>query len=143
MSVESDIQLSPLSKSMSKTQPSLEGTHIDIIVGSDAFFCVLSCLDGRELIHSVSLVCATWADAAAKATCIRMLVSVGCDTSFMDERMKVSIGDPTVAISMKKDWSFLMCHRFPWAQFLSEGGLKRVYKVWNDDCGGYEALSVM
>ena len=43
---------------------------------------------------------------------------------------------------MERTWPNLMI-QFPWAQFLSDGAFKRVFKVWNDRLWDYEALSVM
>ena len=138
----------------------MEGTPVNTIVGSPAFSCVLSFLSEGGLIHAASLVCTAWADAAAEALGNLMLVSVGCDPSLNDKGnnddcsrdeddetdsvavRSVSPAYSSVAKSMERDWSYLM-HRFPWARFLSDGSFKRVYKVWNDSCRGYEALSVM
>jgi len=140
---------------------SLKGTSIHSIVDSTAFSCVLSFLNEGELIHAASLVCTTWADAAAEALGTLMRVSVGCDPSlndkiaeddcssdgadendFVDMQTNVSPRHSSVAKSMERDWPYLMA-RFPWAKFLSDGSFKRVYKVWNNHCGAYEAISVM
>ena len=147
-----------LSESPSTKQSLLEGTHIKSIVDSTAFSCALSFLNEGELIHSASLVCTTWADAAAEALGNLMLVSVGCDPSVNDktnddcsseadesdfvDTQAVPPENSSVAKSMERGWPYLM-ERFPWAKFLSDGSFKRVYKVWNDYCGAYEAISVM
>jgi len=155
-----------LSESPSTKQSLLKGTPIKSIVDSTAFSRLLSFLNEGELIHSASLVCTTWADAAAEALGNFMLVSVGCDPSvngktnddcssdleelyngvvaennFVDTQA-VTPENSSVAKSMERGWPYLM-ERFPWAKFLSDGSFKRVYKVWNDYCGAYEAISVM
>lgn len=136
-------------------------TPINSIMDSNnSFSVVLSFLNEGELLHAASLVCTEWADRAAEALGNLMLVSVGCDPSLndkeadddfssdgageaepVDDQADVSAFS-SVAKSMERDWPYLM-HRFPWAKFLSDGSFKRVYKVWNDNCGAYEALSVM
>ena len=128
-----------------------------------AFSHILSFLNEGELIHSASLVCTAWADAATEALSTLMLASVGCDpSSFMsngnddelsciDEELEsieecsdgtAVFESSSIAKSMEKDWSFLM-DSFPWAQFLSDGAFKRVYKVWNENVGAYEAGSYL
>ena len=148
------------SSSPKKSQPlSSEELPFYSIMKSDAFSNILSFLNEGELIHSASLVCTAWADAAAESLGTLMLVSVGCDPSFMSKATNedpsddgnehdsidmeaMSLKSSARAKSMEKDWSYLMdC--FPWAHFLSDGAFKRVYRVWNDHCGTYEALSVM
>ena len=77
-----------------------------------------------------------------------MLVSVGCDPlshGNADDDSSSGADAPvhsSMAKSMERDWPYLM-DRFPWAKFLSDGAFKRVYKVWNNQCRAYEALSVM
>lgn len=133
-----------------------ERTLIKRIVEDDTVFLhVLSFLNEGELIHSASLVCTSWADVAAEALGNLMRLSVGCDPSMGDstlydcenegdsvETQIVCMDYSSVAKSMERSWPYLMA-RFPWAMFLSDGSFKRVYKVWNDHCGIYEALSVM
>lgn len=150
-----------LSQSPVKTpgaSTSLKGTPINIIVDTTAFSHVLSFLTQGELLGSASLVCTRFADVAAEALCLLMQVSVGCDPSSNSAANDDSSSEggesdlvdtqadskewSSVAKSMKRSWPYLM-DRFPWAQFLSDGSFKRVYKVWNKNCGAYEALSVM
>ena len=145
-----------LSESPAKVS-TLEGTPINEIVGSAAFSHVLSYLSEGELIHSASLVCTRFADVSAEALGKLMLVSVGCDSSLKELASDDSSNEEvepdmdarpeskelsTVAESMRRGWPYLT-GRFPWANFLSEGAFKRVYKVWNNHVGTYEALSVM
>lgn len=140
--------------------PTMKGTPINIIMGDSTVLShVLSFLNEGELIHSASLISSTFADSAAEALGNLMLVSVGCDPSLKDDRnddssseadesdlvgttQAISLGHSSVAKSMERGWPYLM-NNYPWAKFLSDGAFKRVYKVWNKQCGAYEALSVM
>ena len=145
-----------LSESPTKRRLSLKGTPINSILDSTAFSRVLSYLTESELIHSATLVCTRFADVAAEALGNLMLVSVGCDPSSrstdsddssLEEVDLVETQDNHTAKSsfekqMERGWPYLML-QFPWAQFISNGAFKRVYKVWNNRCGAYEALSVM
>mmetsp|Transcript_3226 Transcript_3226/g.7135 ORF Transcript_3226/g.7135 Transcript_3226/m.7135 type:complete len:1869 (+) Transcript_3226:634-6240(+) len=151
-----------LSESPAKKQFSLKGTPINSIMGNSTVFShVLSFLNEGELIHSASLISTRFADVAAEALGNLMLVSVGCDPSLkgsntnddssseaeadesdLVDTQAVSLGPSSVAKSMERGWPHLM-NLFPWAKFLSDGAFKRVYKVWNNQCGAYEALSVM
>lgn len=151
-----------LSESPTKKHSTVEGTPINIIVESTAFAHVLSYLNEGDCLHSASLVCSSWADAAAESLGRMMLVSVGCDPSLNGNTSEdnsddnsiasedtdvantctISSAHSSVAKSMERDWHHLM-ERFPWAQFLSDGAFKKVFKVWNNRCGAYEALSVM
>lgn len=89
---------------------------------SAAFYHLLSYLNEEDLV-SVSLVStSSFTDFAVGALGDLMLKSGGCSSS--------------------KDWKYLM-NRFPWALYLGDGGYKRVYKVWNSNCGAYEAIAVM
>jgi hypothetical protein len=114
-------------------------------------------LSERDLIHSASLVSTRFADVAAEALGNLMLASVGCDpwtkgkkTDSLGDADDYSLTDAqgisrwhtSVAKSLEIDWPCLL-HQFPWAQFLSDGAFKKVFKVWNYRCGAYEALSVM
>ena len=125
---------------------------------------ILSFFNLAELLQRASLVCASWADAAADAMGTLVIASVGFDPSFMISHTKEDTTDETetprddaestedspnagfhlstVAKSMKKDWSYLV-KSFGAGNFLSEGAFKKVYKVWNKNYGAYEALSVM
>mmetsp|Transcript_25409 Transcript_25409/g.52610 ORF Transcript_25409/g.52610 Transcript_25409/m.52610 type:complete len:1640 (-) Transcript_25409:224-5143(-) len=141
-----------------KASVSHSGETFQRIIRSTLFSAILSFLDERELIHIVSLVCTSWADAAADALSTLMLVSVGCDpthvenrtdddSDLIDELDSLEINDepmrlPPTSKSMEIDWD-LFINRFPWAQYLSDGAFKRVYRVWNNDFNVYEAISVM
>lgn len=143
---------------MKKASVSLSGETFQRIIRSTSFSAILSFLDERELTHIVSLVCMSWADAAAEALSRLMLVSVGCDpthlenrtdddSDLIDELDTLEINDeptrlPPTSKSMEIDWDLLI-NRFPWAQYLSDGAYKRVYRVWNNDFNVYEAISVM
>ena len=113
-----------------------------------AFSHVLSYLNESELIHSATLVCTRFADVAAEALGNLMLVSVGCDpSSVLDDSTLEAVDlvespQDNPAKQMERGWPDLML-RFPWAQFLSDGSFKSVYKVWNSRCEAYEAVSVM
>lgn len=144
-----------LSETPTKKWSPSKATHFSSITESTAFSNVLSFLNEGDLIHSVSLVSTRFADVAAEALGNLMLVSVGCDPLRRSRRLSnesdhsdlcnnhdVIFGKSSVAKSMEKGWQLLM-HQFPWAQFLSDGAFKRVYKVWNNYCGAYEAISVM
>lgn len=135
----------------------LKGTPINIIMdGGSVLSHVLSFLNEGELIHSASLVSTKFADFAADALGNLMLVSVGCDPSLRGNRSDDSLSEvdecdlvetaelqhSSIAKSMKRGWPYLMS-QFPWAKFISDGAFKRVFKVWNNRCGAYEALSVM
>ncbi len=145
-----------LSESPTKKRFSLRGTPINSIMDSTAFSHVLSYLTESELIHSATLVCTRFADVAAEALGNLMLVSVGCDPSSgstinddssleevdMAETQDNQTTKSSFAKQMERSWPHLM-RQFPWAQFISDGAFKRVYKVWNNRCAAYEALSVM
>ena len=123
----------------------LQGTPINSILDSTAFSDVMSYLNEKELIHSASLVSSSFADVAAEALGNLMLVSVGCDlsTTMNNTRNTENLsGQSSIVKSMERTWPNLI-GQFPWAQFLSDGAFKRVFKVWNNRVGGYEALSVM
>jgi len=147
-----------LSDSPTTKRSLLQGTPINSIVDDASFSHVLSFLNEGELIHSACLVCTSWADASAEALGNLMLVSVGCDPLSHNNADDDSLSEAdefdsvcahavppvnsSVKKSMERDWPYLM-DRFPWAKFLSDGAFKRVYKVWNNQCRAYEALSVM
>jgi len=142
-----------LSESPTKKRSLPTGTPINSIMDSTAFTHVLSYLNEKELIHSASLVSTRFADVAAEALGNLMLVSVGCDPKARNNNDNSiesdSVNDivesgnsSTVVKSMERTWPNLMI-QFPWAQFLSDGAFKRVFKVWNDRLWDYEALSVM
>ncbi|KAL7493359.1 hypothetical protein ACHAWT_002422 [Skeletonema menzelii] len=125
------------------------------IMECQAFSAILSFLSEGELLHTASLVSSAWADASAEALGNLMLISVGCSPSLIsdshdDESSDVEDDDMKVAAkstapkakSMQKKWTDVI-NTFPWANFLSDGAFKRVYKVWNDALRSYEAISVM
>lgn len=126
------------------------------IMECQAFSSILSFLSEGELLHKASLVSSAWADASAEALGNLMLISVGCSPSLIsdshdDESSDVEDNDDTKvaarnsstkANSMQKKWNDVL-NSFPWANFLSDGAFKRVYKVWNEALSSYEAISVM
>jgi hypothetical protein len=113
---------------------------------------VLSYLSEREMLVRAAPVCAAWADAAALAHANLMFASLGSDD---DEDASVDLFDEddcidlpvggqvtnSRAVSMERDWNFLT-RVFPWGQYLSEGGMKKVYKVYNATANAIEAVSV-
>lgn len=146
-----------LSETPTKKCYSLNEIPINSITESPAFSHVLSFLSERDLIRSASLVSTRFADVAAEALGNLMLASVGCDPWIRGKRRAslsdaddsspadaqgVSRGYFSVVKSLEKSWPCLM-HQYPWAQFLSDGAFKKVFKVWNHRCQAYEALSVM
>jgi len=143
-----------LSETPKKNLSLSNATPFGIITESNLFLVVLSFLEGGDLIHSVSLVSTRFADFAAEALGNLMLVSVGCEpyssgakflsdhSDLMDNHDLSLVGQPSLSKSMEKGWQCLI-RQFPWAMYLSDGAFKRVYKVWNDYCGAYEAISVM
>ena len=149
---------SPIKKMSLSSELSECVSFESVTKSTDAFSHILSFLNEGELTHSTSLVCTKWADAAAKSLSTLMLLSVGCDPSFIsnaddddssviDDLDSPEMNDDTltsssVAKSMEKGWDFLT-NCFPWAQYLSDGAFKRVYRVWNERFGAYEAISVM
>eukprot|EP00804_Cyclotella_cryptica_P006762 CCRYP_015718-RB/>CCRYP_015718-RB protein AED:0.02 eAED:0.02 QI:829/1/1/1/1/0.8/5/1473/1252 len=134
------------------------------VVDSPLLRTILSFFNQAELMQCASLVCTSWADAAADAMGTLVIASVGCDPSFMLSQMNDDTADETetprdevestevaprvgfplstAAKSMEKDWSYLV-KSFATGNFFSEGAFKKVYKVWNKNHGAYEALSVM
>ena len=134
-----------------------EEVPFERIMECQAFSAILSFLSERELLHRASLVSSAWADASAEALGNLMLISVGCSPSLIsdshndelsdvednDDNMKVAAkGTSPKAKSMQKEWTDVL-NTFPWANFLSDGAFKRVYKVWNGALNSYEAISVM
>ena len=117
---------------------------------------VFSYLTEYELLTSSSVVCTSWADAATDAHASLMLLSVGCNSSFVydnqgensfdtedeDQDEVEDTSSRSIMISMQRPWKYL-ASRFPWGMFLSEGAFKRVYKVWNSNVNANEAVSVM
>ena len=126
------------------------------IMECQAFSTILSFLSEGELLHTASLVSSAWADASAEALGNLMLISVGCSPSLIsdshDEELSDEEGNDDMKVaakntapkakSMQKKWTDVI-NTFPWANFLSDGAFKRVYKVWNDALSSYEAISVM
>ena len=147
-----------LSKTPTKKRVSLNETYINSITESLIFSYVHSFLSERDLVHSASLVSTRFADVAAEALGNLMLVSVGCDPWTIGKKTSNSLDDAddyfltdaqgissrhwSVAKSLEKDWHYLL-HQFPRGQFLSDGAFKKVFKVWNNRCKAYEAVSVM
>lgn len=149
-----------LSATPTKRRSSLELSPINSIIESFTFTHVLSFLSERDLMETASLVSTRFADFAAEALGNLMLLSVGCDpwprgetlgTPREEDDLSLSLeganddkprGHLPYAKSLLKGWSHIM-RQFPWAQFISDGAFKKVFKVWNHRCGSYEAISVM
>lgn len=113
---------------------------------------VLSYLNESEMLVRAAPVCTAWADAAALAHANLMFASLGCEedddasVDLFDEDDCIDrplAGYPTnaTAVSMVRDWNFLT-RVFPWGRYLSEGGMKKVYKVYNTTAKAVEAVSV-
>jgi hypothetical protein len=133
-----------------------EEVPFERIMECQAFSAILSFLSEGDLLHTASLVSSAWADASAEALGNLMLISVGCSPSLIsdshDDEMsdaednddfKVAAkGTAPKAKSMQKEWTDVL-NTFPWANFLSDGAFKRVFKVWNEALSSYEAISVM
>jgi len=85
-----------------------------------------------ELLFSIGLVNKTWADTCADVHASLLLRGF--------EEGKVD-GDDGGLLNMKS-WSDLN-ESYPWGCFLSEGAFKKVYKVWNVQAAGEQAVSVM
>lgn len=111
---------------------------------------VFSFLSEKDLMSSSSLVCSQWYDASATAYARLMMASVRyCEENdemmYEESSSKPEIEDnqtgKNVALT-SRGWGYLTT-RFPWGVFLSEGGFKRVYKVYNTSVNAEEAISVM
>jgi len=144
-------------------EESLDGEPPDIFT-STVLSGVFSFLTEPELLRKASSVCTSWAEAAATAHANLMLAGLGrlalteYDMGGEDDDSIVSDDDDddeslsarphhrvhrnTIAESMEKSWASLL-QAFPFGQFLSEGGFKKVYKVYNATVGQEEAVSVM
>lgn len=104
---------------------------------------VLSFLTESELLRKASLVNTSWADAAITAHANLMLASVGYGDDVDDEASQCEVEvSSSVVRSMERSWGYLT-GGFPSGQFLSEGGMKKVYRVLNAAVGKDEAVSVM
>lgn len=144
------------------------GSAPDIFAVDAVVVNIFSFLTETELLMKASVVSTSWADGAATAHANLMLASLGstdvpeedADSESEDDQGSVASADieedagstsapagisslrNTVAASMERRWSSLT-RSFPTGQFLSEGGFKVVYKVWNAAVGQEEAVSVM
>lgn len=133
---------------------------------------ILSFLDQEKLLTTSCLVNSHWWTESVSRQAALMLESVGCegmaggkssgssreadsdsDGEFDEsddeqEEKKTEVGAAIVAPStsivdsMKRSWKFLH-EQYPHASFLSEGAFKQVYRVYNVNTGGQEAISVM
>ena len=147
-----------LSVTPTKRRSSLKVSPINSIIESPTFTHVLSFLSERDLMETAFLVSTRFADFAAEALGNLMLVSVGCDPWTRGNTLGNPREDDDLSLeganddkprghlpyakSLLKEWSHIM-RQFPWAQFISDGAFKKVFKVWNHRCGSYEAISVM
>ena len=111
---------------------------------------VFSFLTEKDLMRSTSLVCSHWYDASATAYARLMMASVGYseetdemedDDGDSSENCYEEVPGKNIALT-SRCWEYLTT-RFPWGIFLSEGGFKRVYKVYNTAVDAEEAISVM
>lgn len=104
-------------------------------------------LSEPELLQSAFLVSRKWADAATQAHAELMLMSVGCsnilssDAPYFDDDV-TSSSHEDFRVLLDKPWDYVTS-TYPWARFLSEGGFKQVYKVFNRKFKSVEAISVM
>ena len=112
---------------------------------------VFSFLTEAELHMTTSLVSRAWADAAAiahaslMASSIAYLLHVEDDEDDEDCSMDGStrvLSMDSLARSMERPWTYL-ANTFPWGMYLAEGGMKKVYKVYNSRVGAEEAIAVM
>ena len=109
---------------------------------------IFSFLNERDLMRSSSLVCSQWYETSAMAYARLMMASVGYheETHDSEDGASQSGIDPGVRVKnialTSRNWDYLTT-RFPWGVFLSEGGFKRVYKVFNTAVNAEEAISVM
>ncbi len=100
-------------------------------------------LSEPELLQSAFLVCTKWADAATQAHAELMLMSVGCNNVIpLESDGNRSCLHKDTHVLLDKPWDYLTL-TYPWARFLSEGGFKQVYKVFNRKFRALEAISVM
>jgi hypothetical protein len=113
---------------------------------------VISFLTESEMLRLAAPVCTAWADAAALAHANLMFASIGsCEDSNTDlddildiDEYNEGVKDGpanSIAAAMERDWTFLN-RLFPWGRYLSDGGMKKVYKVYNSAAGAVEAVSV-
>ena len=109
-------------------------------------------------METASLVSTRFGGFAAEALENLMLASVGCNPWTIGKNLGCTEDDesslddannekprghlPPYAKPLLTEWSRIV-HQFPWAQFISDGAFKKVFKVWNRRCGLYEAISVM
>jgi len=125
---------------------------------------VFAFLSEGELLMTASLVCYSWAEAAAMAHADLMLACVGqigngedpndveddedfnSDTEdvegFRSSTMRVPGGPNSIVASLERPWKSLLT-TFPHGKFLAEGGFKKVFQVLNASIGLPEAVSVM
>lgn len=131
-------------KEISKIPRLVEESAVALILDEPVLSIIFSFLNESELLRSASQVCTSWADTAASARANLMLASIrfADDYDEDDPRHSVNSFRNPIAASMERDWQHLNSH-FPWGQYLSEGGMKRVYKVYNRAAEAEEAISVM
>lgn len=118
------------------------------------FLNIMSFLNQHELFQSVLLIRTSWTDAASETLCNLRLESVGCSISkTVKNDNKLNNLDKTdmlnglsisssVANLIEKDWTYRF-DLFPTREFISNGGFKRVYWVWNKVHKLFETISVM
>lgn len=160
-----DMEFLPSTQAGMEAEESLDGEAPDIFAADGILEKALSFLTETELLSTASLVSTSWADATARAHANLMLASlVPVDASHKDDDGEGNSTDEsllsddddnddmttdsqpqqrnTIAASMERCWRVLNGN-FPTGQFLSQGGFKSVYKVFNASVGEHEAISVM
>jgi serine/threonine protein kinase len=123
-------------------------TNLPFIMDNDVIDGVFSFLSERDLMCSTSLVCSQWYDASAEAYARLMMASVGyreVEEETSDDSSEIETNDVLTSENIaltSRGWDYLTT-RFPWGVFLSQGGFKSVYKVFNTAVNAEEAISVM
>ena len=131
--------------------PTLSGS-LSFVMDSVVLDGVFSFLSERDLMCTSSLVCSKWYEASATAYARLMMASVGYseedeeDEDLSDQSSEAGDIDSLLAFEnialTSRGWDYLTT-RFPWGVFLSQGGFKSVYKVYNTAVNAEEAISVM
>ena len=95
---------------------------------------IFDLLEEDELLLVIGVVSRKWSDAATHShTNLRLSSVAVCDSGN---------GNNESTMISQRSWEYLTA-TFPWVFFLSEGVLKRVYKVLNYNCQDEEAISVL
>lgn len=131
---------------------SIDSVANECIMNHQILCNIFSFLNEESLFCQVSLVCTKWADAATSAHAYLAIASIGCDESDSSCDDESSIDEQSAGLSstikksisksMEKSLSYFV-RKFPFGSFLSEGSFKQVFRVWNSDAEGEEAISIM